>query len=134
MTRVRTVLVVSSDGGAVSTLTDLLMAWGSQVDRVANTTEALHRLDAESYDVVVVDTSVDGGDVVRFDAEIRARSATLHSRLIYLAEAVEGRHEVKRFLRETPRPIVAKPIGRLDLETSLFVAAGPARGGPPPKA
>lgn len=118
------VLVADDDAANRHALSALLASQGHEVVTAADGVEALERLAAGSFDVVVVDLQMPrlGGRGVY--EEVRRREPELARRFVFVTgdDVRSASHE---FLSAVPQPTVRKPYEVQDLLAAVEAVAGP---------
>jgi two-component system NtrC family sensor kinase len=107
--RQASVLVVDDEDRLRSILTDVLTSLGHRVDEAANGTQAMEKLAAGDYDLVMLDLrlpDVDGRAVWQWIGE---RRAALTGRVVFMTGDTMSA-ETQRFLSDSGRPVLTKPL------------------------
>ena len=112
------ILVVDDEEDVAAVLVDMLRAEGHQVDTARNGREALDRLAARRYDVVLSDTKMPVLDGPGLFAEMERRHPELRRRIGFLTGDVLN-NEKRAFLEQSGAPSVAKPFGLEDVQRML---------------
>ena len=108
------VLVVEDEPALAVAVTDALMDAGYRVDRAANGQEALERVSAEAYDLVVCDLKMPRLDGPAFYRILAERKPALARRVVFVTGDVAGT-EAEKFLLETKCRWLLKPFRLRDL-------------------
>jgi two-component system NtrC family sensor kinase len=107
--RPASVLVVDDEDRLRAILTDVLKTLGHRVEPAGNGTQAIEKLSATGYDLVMLDLrlpDVDGRGVWQWITEHRPASA---GRVVFMTgDTMSG--DTQRFLSDTGRPVVTKPL------------------------
>jgi signal transduction histidine kinase len=107
--RQASVLVVDDEERLRTILTDVLKSLGHHVDQAANGTQAMEKLTAGTYDLVMLDMrlpDVDGRAVWQWIGE---RRADLSGRVVFMTGDTMS-VETQRFLSDSGRPFLTKPL------------------------
>src|SRR6266403_5696687 len=102
------VLIVDDEPTVAEALSEAIRREGHEVDIVGNGAEALDRLAARSYDLIVSDTKMPVLDGESFYRELGQRHPALRERIVFLTGDVLGR-EKRVFLEGTGAPFLTKP-------------------------
>jgi CheY-like chemotaxis protein len=108
------VLVVEDELGIAQMLTDVLEAYGYEVESAANGLLALAKIEARAYDLIISDLRMPELDGVGLYRQIKQRQPELLSRLLFVSGTADE-PEYRRFLVESAVPILAKPFVLADL-------------------
>ena len=108
------VLVVEDEPALAVAVTDALADAGYRVDRAANGQEALERVSAEAYDLVVCDLKMPRLDGPAFYRILAERKPALARRVVFVTGDVAGT-EAEKFLLKTKRRWLLKPFRLNDL-------------------
>ncbi len=103
------ILVVEDDARVAALLAEVLAADGHAVDTATDGLQALERLEAQAYDVLVTDVGMprlDGPGLVR---ELARRRPELARRIVFVTGGVRA-PETRRFLEAAGAPCLAKPF------------------------
>jgi two-component system NtrC family sensor kinase len=120
------ILVVDDEDDVAAVLVDMLRAEGHQVDTARDGREALERIDAGRYDLVLSDTKMPRLDGPGLFAELERRHPRLRRRIAFLTGDVLNQ-EKRAFLEASGAPSVAKPFGLEDVQRVVrALLAGPA--------
>ena len=126
------ILVVEDEQTVAELYARVLSDLGHQVEVATEGQEALQRLRAEPFDLVVSDVKMPGMDGVEFYEALRATHPELAERILFVTgDTVSGK--TRRFLEESRKPYLAKPVDldRLeDLVNRLLSEARDAGGSP----
>jgi len=109
-----TVLVVEDEPALAAAVVEGLADAGFTVDRAGDGEEALRRVDARAYDVVICDLKMPRVDGMQFYRAIAAAKPALARRVIFVTGDVVGA-EAERFLEESGCRWLAKPFRLADL-------------------
>jgi signal transduction histidine kinase len=107
--RQASVLVVDDEDRLRSILTDVLTSLGHRVDEAANGTQAMEKLAAGDYDLVMLDLrlpDVDGRAVWQWIGE---RRAALAGRVVFMTGDTMSA-ETQQFLSDSGRPVLTKSL------------------------
>ncbi|HEV8438164.1 MAG TPA: GAF domain-containing protein [Methylomirabilota bacterium] len=103
------ILVVDDEEQLREIVTEILAAAGHEVKGAATGREAIARLKAEAFDLVILDLrlpDVDGKEVWRW---ILAQKPALSSRVVFMTGDIMSA-DAEQFLRDTGRPVLSKPL------------------------
>jgi len=121
------VLIVDDEPTVAEALSEAIRREGHEVDIVGNGAEALDRLAARSYDLIVSDTKMPVLDGESFYRELGQRHPALRERIVFLTGDVLGR-EKREFLEGTGAPFLTKPCDLDELRRVIArVLASPPR-------
>jgi len=110
-----TVLVVEDDAVVGDLLAEFLAVEGHVVDRAWDGRQALERLRARTYDLIVTDISMPGVDGPAFYRELRQIDPVLARRVVFVTgDAV--RAETRAFLDESGLAYLEKPFDRAQFQ------------------
>jgi len=102
------VLIVDDEPAVAEALSEAIRREGHEVDIAGNGAEALDRLAARPYDLIVSDTKMPVLDGESFYRELAKRQPALRERIVFLTGDVLGR-EKREFLEGTGAPFLTKP-------------------------
>ena len=102
------VLIVDDEPAVAEALSEAIRREGHEVDIAGNGAEALDRLAARPYDLIVSDTKMPVLDGESFYHELAKRHPALRERIVFLTGDVLGR-EKREFLEGTGAPFLTKP-------------------------
>lgn len=108
------VLVVEDEAALAAAVTEGLTDAGFEVDHAADGEEALGRVGARAYDLIVCDLKMPRVDGMEFYRAIATRKPALARRVIFCTGDVVGA-EAERFLEESGCRWLAKPFRLADL-------------------
>ncbi len=108
------VLVVEDEVALGAAVAEALGDAGFSVDRASDGLEALERLHARSYDLIICDLKMPRLDGAAFYAELERRDPSMRRRVLFVTGDVAGT-EAERFLAETGCRWLAKPFRLKDL-------------------
>jgi len=108
------VLVVDDEAALANAVTDMLRDAGYVVDRAADGEEALAKVNAGAFDLVICDLKMPKVDGKRFYRILEERAPTLATHVIFMTGDVAGT-EAEQFLRESGCGWLAKPFRLADL-------------------
>jgi signal transduction histidine kinase len=108
------VLVVDDETALASAVTDRLRDAGYVVDRAADGEEALAKVNAGAFDLVICDLKMPKVDGKRFYRILAETAPTLATHVIFMTGDVAGT-EAEQFLRESGCGWLAKPFRLADL-------------------
>ena len=109
-----TVLVVEDEPALAAAVVEGLADAGFTVDRAGDGEEALARVDARAYDLIICDLKMPRIDGMQFYRAIAAAKPALARRVIFVTGDVVGA-EAERFLEESGCRWLAKPFRLADL-------------------
>ena len=109
-----TVLVVEDEPALAAAVSEALTDAGFVVDRAGDGEEALRRVGANPYDLIVCDLKMPKIDGMRFYATLSATHPGVARRVIFVTGAVAGT-EAERFLQDRGCRWLAKPFRLGDL-------------------
>ena len=113
-TRRACILVVDDDPLVVEVMADVLATEGHEVETARNGHEALEKIAARSYDLIVSDLRMPKLDGVGLYRELERGRPTLLGRLVFVSGGTEPR-EYASFLEATHAPVLSKPFRLEDL-------------------
>jgi two-component system cell cycle sensor histidine kinase/response regulator CckA len=109
-----TVLVVEDEPALAAAVAEALSDAGFMVDRAGDGEEALRRVGAKSYDLIVCDLKMPKVDGIRFYQRLAASDLNVARRVIFVTGDVAGT-EAETFLQESGCRWLAKPFRLGDL-------------------
>ena len=109
-----TVLVVEDEPALAAAVSEALTDAGFVVDRAGDGEEALRRVGAKSYDLIVCDLKMPKIDGMRFYATLSASHPDVARRVIFVTGDMAGT-EAERFLQDSGCRWLAKPFRLGDL-------------------
>jgi two-component system NtrC family sensor kinase len=109
-----TVLVVEDEPALAAAVGEALSDAGFHVDRAGDGEEALRRVNAKAYDLVVCDLKMPKVDGIRFYQNLSASDPDVARRVIFVTGDVAGT-EAEKFLQESGCRWLAKPFRLGDL-------------------
>lgn len=109
-----TVLVVEDEPALAAAVSEALTDAGFVVDRAGDGEEALRRVAAKSYDLIVCDLKMPKIDGIRFHQRLAAMHPDVARRVIFVTGDVAGT-EAERFLQDSGCRWLAKPFRLGDL-------------------
>jgi signal transduction histidine kinase/ActR/RegA family two-component response regulator len=126
--RVASVLVVDDELRLRTALNDVLTSLGHRVEEAASGSQAIEKLTAGAYDLVMLDLrlpDVDGRAVWQWIGE---RRAALSGRVVFMTGDTMSA-ETQRFLNDSGRPVLMKPltIDRVRVVVDDILTAGAQR-------
>jgi two-component system NtrC family sensor kinase len=107
-------LVVEDERALGDAVAATLTEEGFRVDRAENGEEALARVRAQHYDVIICDLKMPKVDGMAFFAEVSAKMPNVAKRLVFVTGDVAGT-QAERFLEESGCRWIAKPFRLRDL-------------------
>jgi CheY-like chemotaxis protein len=113
-TRRALILVVDDEPLVAGLMVDVLVTEGHEVDMARNGREALEKIAARSYDLIVSDLRMPELDGVGLYRELERRRPTLLGRLLFVSGTTEP-PEYASFLEATHAPVLSKPFRLEDL-------------------
>lgn len=119
--RSKAILVVDDEPEVGDMLAELLSADGHEVDVVRSGAEALDKLGARTYDVILSDLKMPGLDGPSLYREVERRYPGLERRFIFLTGDTLS-HEVREFLATTDVPSVSKPFDVAEMRRTIHRA------------
>jgi PAS domain S-box-containing protein len=117
--RQRTILVVDDEPEIRETLTEILACTRHRVVTAASGREALERLAAERYDVIVTDIRMPDVDGRALYREIERRWPTLAARVVFVTGDTLA-SALRDFVRESGRPVIEKPFLPSEVRRVVF--------------
>ena len=108
------VLVVEDEAALGAAVAEALIDAGFVVDRAGDGIEALEKVGARSYDLIVCDLKMPRLDGPSFYRELSVRNAPLSRRILFVTGDVAGT-DAERFLEESGCRWLAKPFRLKDL-------------------
>ncbi len=121
-----TILVVDDEPEFVALLGEILAAEGHRVEPAANGKEALRRLEAGSYDLILSDVRMPELDGPGFYRQLQTRWPQLLDRIAFVTGDALG-PAASRFLAESGVPCLEKPFTRESVFELIARVAGTAR-------
>ena len=120
-----TILVVEDEAALGAAVAEALADAGFSVDRAGDGVEALERVQARAYDLIVCDLKMPRLDGPSFFRELEKRNAPLARRILFVTGDVAGT-EAEHFLEESGCRWLAKPFRLKDLlrSASDLITAG----------
>src|SRR4029450_9910287 len=109
-----TVLVVEDEPALAAAVTEALTDAGFKVDRAGDGEEALRRVNAKPYDLIVCDLKMPKVDGIRFHQNPSLSNPDSARRIIFVTGDVAG-SEAEKFLQESGCRWLAKPFRLGDL-------------------
>ena len=109
-----TVLVVEDEPALAAAVSEALTDAGFVVDRAGDGEEALQRVSATSYDLIVCDLKMPKVDGIRFYQQLSVSDPDVARRVIFVTGDVAGT-EAEKFLQESGCRWLAKPFRLGDL-------------------
>jgi signal transduction histidine kinase len=109
-----TVLVVEDEAALGAAVAEALSDAGFTVDRASDGLEALERVRAAPYDLIVCDLKMPRLDGTQFYRELEVMNPALARRILFVTGDVAGT-DAERFLEETGCQWLAKPFRLKDL-------------------
>ena len=113
-----TILLVEDEIALGTAVAEALVDAGFLVDRAMDGVEALERIGARSYDLIVCDLKMPRLDGPSFYRELEKQNAPLSRRILFVTGDVAGT-EAERFLEESGCRWLAKPFRLKDLLRSV---------------
>lgn len=113
-TRRALILVVDDEPLVAGLMADVLVTEGHEVDIAKNGREALEKIAAHSYDLIVSDLRMPELDGVGLYRELERIRPTLLGRLLFVSGTTEP-PEYASFLEATHAPVLSKPFRLEDL-------------------
>ncbi|MGC8836937.1 MAG: GAF domain-containing protein [Anaerolineae bacterium] len=126
------ILVVEDEHTVAELYARALGDLGHQVEVATEGQEALQRLRAEPFDLVVSDVKMPGMDGVEFYEALKATHPELAERILFITgDTVSGK--TRRFLEESRKPYLSKPVDldRLEELVNRLLSEAQDAGGPP---
>lgn len=114
-TRRALILVVDDEPLVAGLMVDVLAMEGHEVDMAGNGREALEKIAARSYDLIVSDLRMPEIDGVGLYRELERGQPRLLGRLVFVSGTTEPR-EYASFLEATHAPVLSKPFRLEDLQ------------------
>jgi PAS domain S-box-containing protein len=103
------VLIVDDEPGIVLLLNEVFAGLGHNVTTATNGVEAMERIAAGSYDVIVSDMRMPGMDGVKFFETLKNQNEALARRIIF-ATGDTVSPDTRAFLKDTGNPWLSKPF------------------------
>jgi two-component system NtrC family sensor kinase len=103
------VLVVDDEPGIVEVLTEILSSHGHNVTSATDGGEAMDRIAAGSFDVILSDMRMPGMDGVKFFESLKQTNETLAHRIIFVTGDTVS-PETRAFLKDTGNRWLSKPF------------------------
>ncbi len=122
----RNILVVDNEPVILDLLTLLLSRSGDRVDQASDAEAALRKVDDQKYDAILLDMRMPDMDGKALYENIKARSADLAARIIFVTGDLANR-QTTSFLQATGNPYLEKPFTCAQLEAVMerFFRFGP---------
>jgi len=120
------ILVVDDDPGVRPLIADILTLDGHEVDTAENGREALDRIAARRYDLIMSDLRMPELDGVGLYRELERQRPDLLRRVAFVTGTTEP-PEYQRFLADTGVPVLHKPFNIADLQGFVQRLLGHAR-------
>jgi CheY-like chemotaxis protein len=117
------ILVVDDEPLVAGLMADLLAMEGHEVDMAKNGREALEKIAARSYDVIVSDLRMPELDGVGLYRELERGRPTLLGRLVFVSGTTDP-PEYASFLEASHAPVLGKPFRFEDLQRLVQRALG----------
>ena len=114
MTTKPAILVVEDEAALGAAVAEALADAGFVVDRAGDGMEALERVRARSYDLIVCDLKMPRLDGPSFYRELKYENAPMAQRILFVTGDVAGT-DAERFLEESGCRWLAKPFRLKDL-------------------
>jgi PAS domain S-box-containing protein len=108
------VLVVEDEAALGAAVAEALADAGFVVDRASDGIEALERIQARVYDLIICDLKMPRLDGASFYKELEATNSSMAGRVLFVTGDVAGT-DAERFLEETTCRWLAKPFRLKDL-------------------
>jgi len=112
------ILVVEDERSIGQMLADLLADDGYVVDIAANGRQALEKIEARAYDLILSDLRMPELDGVGLYRELERRQPDLVRRLIIIT-GTSGHPDYQSFLNQTQLPVLEKPFSVLALHALM---------------
>ncbi|MCV0428023.1 MAG: PAS-domain containing protein [Roseibium sp.] len=112
------VLVIDDDANVGELICDQLQDLGCQARLVTDARKALDQLSRQSFDAIVSDFKMPGMDGEAFYRTLQQRLPSYTGRIGFVTGDSMG-NSVQRFLSESERPYIEKPISKEDLARLL---------------
>jgi CheY-like chemotaxis protein len=122
-TRRAVILVVDDEPLVAGLMADLLAMEGHEVDMAKNGREALEKIAARSYDVILSDLRMPELDGVGLYRELERGRPTLLGRLVFVSGTTDPL-EYASFLEASHAPVLGKPFRIEDLQRLVQRALG----------
>ena len=117
------VLVIDDEASVGELICDLLQDLGCQASLATDAREALGRLSRQAFDAIVSDFKMPGMDGEALYKTLQQRLPSYSDRIGFVTGDSMGK-AVHRFLSESGRPFIEKPISKEDLATLLTQLGG----------
>jgi PAS domain S-box-containing protein len=117
----RRVLVVDDDEEVRETLAEILVRTKHEVDLCASGSAAAAQLEISDYDVIISDLRMQDGDGPALYRELVAHWPHLVERLVFVS-GDDLSADLRRFLAEVGRPLIAKPFTPATVELAMAQA------------
>lgn len=104
------ILVVDDDAEVRALLSEVLAEIGHAITRARDGTDALIRMEAMTYDLILSDLTVPGVTGLGLYWEVVCGWPYLVSRLVYVTASVDSRSNDYRILLDDGIPILLKPF------------------------
>ena len=119
------ILVVDDEPVVIEVVAQGLQRIGYQVERAGGGTQALTRLEAGGYDIVLSDVRMPGMGGLELFRAIQRRYPALEDRVIFMTGETIG-EQVNQALAETGLPILVKPFGVGRVHRAIQALLNPA--------
>jgi two-component system NtrC family sensor kinase len=117
-TRKTSILVVDDEEVILDLLTDILTQMNRHVERAHNGAEALEKVAASSFDIIICDLKMPGMDGKSFYQRINQTNPGLSQRIIFSTGDTLS-EDFRTFVAETERRVVEKPFLLEDLKNAI---------------
>jgi signal transduction histidine kinase len=115
------VLVIDKEQGVQNLLFEMLSARGHLVDTAATVSEALRKIGAAPYDLILADMRMPGASARELYAAVVGQAPAQAGRIVFMSS--EGtRAQALEFLRDTGSSVLLKPFKFEELEQALSSA------------
>jgi signal transduction histidine kinase len=115
------VLVIDKEPGVQDMLMEMLSARGHSVDTAATAAEALRKIGAAAYDLILADIKMPNAPARELYAAVVERAPALAGRILFTSS--EGTSaQTLEFLRDTGREVLLKPFKLEEIEKALATA------------
>ena len=122
-TRRALILVVDDEPMVAGFMVEMLATEGHEVDMARNGREALEKIAARSYDLIVSDLRMPELDGAGLYRELEQSRPTLLERFVFVSGTTEPQ-QYASFLEATHAPVLSKPFCLEDLERLVQRALG----------
>ena len=123
----RRVLVVDDEEFLLECLQDAIASWGCQVTACSLATDAIQKLQLESFDLIITDIRMPGLTGIQFYDWIQANQPLMTNRILFTTgDSFDP--DTRKFLEQTLAPHLGKPFDLKKLKQALSDLVASANG------